>query len=213
MCFGLCWVQCWTRFWCVLLVCLGFVICKFHNFCRKSAISSIFRGLQYKIPGNDWLRNAFILLHFAWIRTIFGSKSTKFRRLVQSVTGTWPKALRTWKSMFLAKCYLDVVKTVFFVDFCRVLIEDFRRFSRIFTYFIVFAHRFERFQEANRFETRSFSGFDMDPSNFRMKIHEISAFGAKRYRNVTKSVPDVKITRFCKVLYGRAKNCIFRWFL
>ena len=29
-----------------------------------------------------------------WIRAIFGSKSTKFRRLGQSVTGTCPKAVR-----------------------------------------------------------------------------------------------------------------------
>ena len=106
-----------------------------------------------------------------------------------------------------------MVKTAFFVDFCRVLIEDFRRFSWIFTDFVDFAHRFARFQQANRFKTRSFSGFGMDPSNFRMKIHEISALGAKRYRNVTKSVPDVKITLFCKVLLGRAQNCIFRRFL
>ena len=69
-------------------------------------------------------------------------------------------------------------------------------FSRIFTDFIVFARRFERFQEANGCETRSFSGFCMRPSNFRMKIHEISALGAKRYRNMTKTVPDVKITLF-----------------
>ena len=93
------------------------------------------------------------------------------------------------------------------------LIEDFHRFLRIFTYFIVFAHRFARFQEANRFETRSFSGFGMDPSNFRMKIHEISALNPKRYRNVTKSVPDVKITLFSKGLPGRGQNCIFRGFL
>ena len=68
---------------------------------------------------------------------------------------------------------------------------------------------FERFEVPNRFETRSFSGFGMDPSNFRMKIHEISALSPKRYRNVIKSVPDVKSTLFCKVLPGRAQNCIF----
>ena len=39
-----------------------------------------------------------------------------------------------------------------------------------------------------------------------MKIHEIAALGRKRYRNVTKSVPDVKITLFCKVLPGRAQK-------
>ena len=44
---------------------------------------------------------------------------------------------------------------------------------------------FERFQEANRIQIRSFCGFGMDPSNFRMKIHEISALAAKRYLNVS----------------------------
>ena len=99
-----------------------------------------------------------------------------------------------------------------FQGFSRIL-TDFNRFSRIFTYFIGFAHRFARFQEANRFETRSFSGFGMDPSDFRMKIYEISALGPKRYRNVIKSVPDVKTTLFCKVLPGRAQECILRRFL
>jgi len=65
---------------------------------------------------------------------------------------------------------------------------------------IIFAHCFERFQEANRIQIRLFYEFGMDPSNFRMKIHEISALGAKRYLNVTKIVPDVKIMFFCKVL-------------
>ena len=37
----------------------------------------------------------------------------------------------------------------------------------------------------------------MDPSNFRMKIHEISALAAKRYVNESRSVPDI------------AMNCIF----
>ena len=93
------------------------------------------------------------------------------------------------------------------------LIDDFRRFSQIFADFIIFAHRFERFQEANRFKWRSFHGFRMDPSNFRMKIHEISALTTKRYLDVTKTVPDVKITLFCKVLPGRAQKLIFRRFL
>ena len=58
-----------------------------------------------------------------------------------------------------------------------------------------------------------FLDFCMHPSNFRMKIHEISVLGAKRYRNVTKIIPDVKIARFCKMLHGRAQNLIFRRFL
>ena len=49
----------------------------------------------------------------------------------------------------------------------------------------------------------------MDPSNFRMKIHEISALAAKRSLDVIRSAPDVKITLFRKVLPGRAQNVIF----
>ena len=152
-------------------------------------------------------------LDFIWIRTIFVWKSMKVRCLVQSVVWTWSEAPRTWKSRFFATCNLDVVKTWFFIDFCRLPIEDFRWFSRIFTYFLIFAYRFEHPQEANRFKTRSFSGFPIDPSNFRVKIHEISMLGAKRYLNVTRSAPDVKITLFCKVLPGRGQNVIFRRFL
>ena len=37
---------------------------------------------------------------FGGIRAIFGSKSTQFRRLGQSVTGTWPEALRLLISRF-----------------------------------------------------------------------------------------------------------------
>ena len=48
----------------------------------------------------------------------------------------------------------------------------------------------------------------MDPTNFRFKIHEISAIGAKCYLNVAKSAPDMKIMEFCKVLRGRAQNVI-----
>ena len=69
-----------------------------------------------------------------------------------------------------------------------------------FHFFLFFACYFDRFKEAIRFKTRSFHGFSMDPSNFRMKIHEISALTTKRYLDVTKTVPDVKITLFCKVL-------------
>ena len=69
------------------------------------------------------------------------------------------KSVPNVKITLFAKCYLDVLKTAFFVDFCRVLIDDFRRFSRIFIDFIAFAHRFERFHEANGCDTRSFSGF------------------------------------------------------
>ena len=48
----------------------------------------------------------------------------------------------------------------------------------------------------------------MDPTNFRFKIHEISAIGAKCYLNVANSAPDMKIRIFCKVLPRRAQNAI-----
>ena len=44
-----------------------------------------------------------------------------------------------------------------------------------------------------------FRGFCMDPINFRVKIHEISALGAKRDLGVARSAPGVKIAVFCKV--------------
>ena len=76
----------------------------------------------------------------------------------------------------------------------------------------VFAQRFERFQEANGFQMRSFSCISMDPSNFRFKIHKISTLGAKCYLGVVKSVPDMKIRIFCKVLPGRGQNVNFHAF-
>ena len=88
---------------------------------------------------------------------IFKSKSMNFRRLVQSVTGTWPKAFRTRKSIPFAKCYRDVVKTRIFMHFQRVVIEDFRGFWLISRFSTVFGHRFERFQVAQCFQMRSFS--------------------------------------------------------
>ena len=103
------------------------------------------------------ISNAFIFLHFLWIRAIFGSNSMKFRRFVQSVTGTWPKAFRTRKSILFAKCYRDVVKTRIFMHFQRVLIEDFRGFWLISRFSTVFEHRFERFQVAQCFQKRSLS--------------------------------------------------------
>ena len=50
--------------------------------------------------------------------------------------------------------------------------------SAEFMGFIIRAHRFETFQEANCFETHSFHGFAMDLIDLRMRIHEISALGA-----------------------------------
>ena len=57
------------------------------------------------------------------------------------------------------------------------------------------------------------TGFCMDPTNFRFKIHEISTIGAKCYLKVARSVPDMKIMEFCKVLPGRAQNGDFYAFL
>ena len=111
----------------------------------------------WTLPSSAMLSSVFIFLHFLWIRAIFWSKSMNFRRLVQSVTGTWPKAFRTRKSIVFAKCYRDVVKTRIFMHFQRVLIEDFRGFWLISRFSTVFEHRFERFQVAQCFQMRSFS--------------------------------------------------------
>ena len=93
-----------------------------------------------------------------------------------------------------------MLKTRFFVEFCKILLKDFRRFSRIFANFIIFAHGSDRFQHANCFQMRSFSWILVDPSNFQMKIHNISALGAQCYRNVARSAPDVKITLFLQTV-------------
>ena len=63
----------------------------------------------------------------------------------------------------------------FFVDFCEVFIEGFRRFSGISAFLHVFACTFERFQEAIGFKWRSFfMEFHIDPINFELKISKIS---------------------------------------
>ena len=62
----------------------------------------------------------------------------------------------------------------FFVDFCEVFIEGFRRFSGISAFLHVFACTFERFQEAIGFKWRSFfMEFHIDPINFALKISRI----------------------------------------
>ena len=142
----------------------------FHGFSQISSFLHIVLNASRKQIAPKYLH----FRDFVWIRAIFGWKSMKFRRLLQSVTLTCPEAFRTWKSRFFAKCYLDVLKRWFFVDFCRVLIDDFRRFSWIFIYFMAFAHRFERFQEASRFETLSFFGFGHRKSSKFWKMDEMS---------------------------------------
>ena len=114
---------------------------------------------------------------------------------------------------FFAKCYLDVLKTRIFVDFCKVLIEDFQWFSLIFTNFNVIAYDLDRFQKANCVKMHSFPWILVDPSNFRIKIFKISALVPKCYRNVARSALGVKIIWFCKVLAWRAQTKNFRWFL
>ena len=52
-------------------------------------------------------------------------------------------------------------------------------YIRISKDFAIFAHGSDRFHEANWFHMRSFSWSFMDPSNFRIEIHKISALGAK----------------------------------
>ena len=99
-----------------------------------------------------------------------------------------------------------MLQTRFFTDFCTVLIDDFRRFARISAFLHVFAYAFERFQDAIGFKTRSFSWISHRSD---LKIHEISALGAKYYLNVVRSAPDMKIALFCIVLPGRAPNTIF----
>ena len=51
------------------------------------------------------------------------------------------------------------------------------------------------------------------PEQFQMKIQGISALAAKLYLDVCRSVPDMKLTLFCKVSPWRAQNLISRRFL
>ena len=89
-----------------------------------------------------------------------------------------------------------------------------RGFSTIFKDSYIFQRFCTRFWSLEGSEllpkTFIFVDFVMDPSNFRMKIHKISALGAKCYRNVARSAPDMKITFFYKVSPWRAQNTIFR---
>ena len=163
------------------MICVGYssrIFCDFDGFPQISQF-------LHTVLTASWRRIASKGVHFrgfGWIRAIFWSKSTKFRHLGQSVTGTWPKAFRAWKSHYFGKCHRDVLKTWFFVDFCRVHIEDFRRFSRIFTDFNVFAYGSDRFQEANCFQMRLFSCFF--PYEFYAFVTEIYA----KLKNGPKSI-------------------------
>ena len=71
-------------------------------------------------------------------------------------------------------CKVLAGRARFFVDFCEVFIEGFRRFSGISAFLHVFACTFERFQEAIGFKWRSFfMEFHIDPINFELKISRI----------------------------------------
>ena len=50
--------------------------------------------------------------------------------------------------------WMDLIQN--FMYFCRVPIEDFRRFSQISSFSTVFVHRFEHFKEAKVLQMRSF---------------------------------------------------------
>ena len=60
------------------------------------------------------------------------------------------------------------------------------------------------FLHASRLQIASkpinFHGFRVDPIDFELKIHEISALRPKCYLNVTRTAPDVKINEFGEVL-------------
>ena len=92
--------------------------------------------------------------------------------------------------------------------------------SRIFSDFRKF-HVFQRFScivlNASRRQKHSkcvhFDGYCVDPSNFHVKIHEISMLFAKCYLNVARSAPDMKIRVFWKALPKRDQNVIFHAFL
>ena len=68
-------------------------------------------------------------------------------------------------------CKVLAGRARFFVDFCEVFIEGFRRFSGISAFLHVFACTFERFQEAIGFKWRSFfMKFHIDPINSELKL-------------------------------------------
>ena len=87
-----------------------------------------------------------------------------------------------------------------------MIFDDFHGFSRISSFLRIVLNASRRQMASKRVH---FHAFAMDLISFRMKIHEISAFGGKRYRNVPKSVPDVKFSLFCKALRGCAPNMNF----
>ena len=144
---------------------------KMHSFCNSRCCFA--HAMDAKIAQNRRKPD------FAWIRPIFGSKSTKFRRLVQSVTWTWPKALRTWKSLNFVKYYLAVLKTWFLTHFWKVPIEDFRWFSSISRFCFIFLRRFVRYKEANCIQIRSFSRILHGSEQFSVQ----NALGAKCRRS------------------------------
>ena len=65
--------------------------------------------------------------------------------------------------------------SMIFVGYSSRIFCDFDGFPQISQ----FLHTVDRFHDANWCQMRSFSWSFMDPSNFRIKIHKISALGAK----------------------------------
>ena len=108
--------------------------------------------------------------------------------------------------MLFAKCSLNVAKSQFFIDFCRVPIM-------IFGNFAVFDHIWHDSTEHFAFRPVDFSAFGMDPDDFLLKIHEISAFRAKRFLGVARSDPELKINVFFKVFLERDQIANFNRFL
>ena len=93
---------------------------------------------------------------------------------------------------------MDVLKTRFFIDFCGVLIDDFRRFSKIFTNFDVFAHGSDCYQEANCDQMRSLSWiFDGSEQFSGQNSQNFGAWGM--------ILNDFGIHNSCKVTLGATK--------
>ena len=118
----------------------------------------------------------------------------KITLFFQSVTGAW------------SKLHFSSI----FVRYSSRMFDDFRGFQRFCMFLHVLLNASRRQLASKGVHSR---GFHIDPINFELKIHEISALGGNRYLNVVRSAPDMKIALFCKVLPGRVPNTIFHRFL
>ena len=91
-----------------------------------------------------------------------------------------------------------------------MIFDDFRGFQRFCMFLHVLLNASRMQLASRRVHSR---GFHIDPINFELKIHEISALGAQCYLNVVKSAPDMKIRIFWKALPKRGQNVISHSFL